>query len=74
MEQKVKDLIKDLYTFYADRHIDEQSGERAVCWGCFAFSEFDKETGSFPKIKHYDDCEVVQMRKRIKELLSQEST
>jgi hypothetical protein len=70
LEPVLESLIKDLYKFYAERHVDQETtGERAVCWGCFAYSEFDGQTGSFPKIKHNDDCEVVVMKKRIKSIL-----
>ena len=70
MDEEIKQLIKELYMFYAEHHVDQDDPEKAVCWGCFAFSTLDKATNTWSKLKHNDDCEVVKMKKRIKELLS----
>jgi hypothetical protein len=69
MDKEVEDLIKDLYKYYSESHVDQQEHHRAVCISCFAFTEYDKQKDEWPKIKHHDDCDVVKMRKRIRAIL-----
>lgn len=61
MNKETEGLVKDLFMFYAERHID--SADKNVCWGCFATAEIGE------KVKHEDSCEVVVMRKRIKAIM-----